>query len=98
YHVSRAFNFILNKTFGMDLLDNKSGFVMCATSVMEDLLTYRGNYAYWQSFIMVAAHAKGYSYKQVETLFENRRAGKSFLDNAQMRAVGRSCVAGGRAL
>lgn len=90
YHVSRGLNFMLNKTFGMNLRDNKSGFVMCATSVMEDLLTHRGNYAYWQSFIMVAAHAKGYSYKEVETLFENRRAGKSFLDGNTMRAIGRS--------
>jgi phenylacetate-CoA ligase len=92
YHVSRGLNFILNKTFGMDLLDNKSGFVMCAKSVMEDILTHRGEYAYWQSFIMIAAHAKGYSYKQVETLFENRRAGTSFLDGNTMRAIGRSLL------
>jgi phenylacetate-CoA ligase len=90
YHVSRAFNFMLNKTFGMNLRDNKSGFVMCAASVMEDLLTHRGQYAYWQSFIMVAAHAKGYSYKEVETLFENRRAGKSFLDGNTVKAMARS--------
>jgi phenylacetate-CoA ligase len=47
---------------------------------------------------MVAAHAKGYTYKQIETLFENRRAGKSFLDNAQMKAVARSFVDIGKAL
>lgn len=97
YNLSRGFNVLLNKTFGMDLQDNKSGFVMCAKEVMEDLLTYDGNYYYWQSFIMVAAHAKGYGYKQIETLFENRRAGKSFLDGAAYRAVTRSFVDLGKA-
>lgn len=79
YNVSRTFNWMLNAAFGMRLRDNKSGFVMASKDVMDDLLTYAGAYAYWQSFIMVAAHAKGYSYREVETLFENRRAGTSFL-------------------
>ena len=97
YNLSRGLNYMLNKTFGMELQDNKSGFVMCAKEVMEDLLTYKGNYYYWQSFIMVAAHAKGYSYKEVETLFENRRAGKSFLDGATAKAVTRSLADIGKA-
>ncbi len=97
YHISRGLNFMLNAAFGMDLQDNKSGFVMCAKEVMEDLLTYDGNYYYWQSFIMVAAHAKGYSYKEVETLFENRRAGQSFLDGNTFKAVTRSFVDLGKA-
>lgn len=92
YHVSRGFNAMLNATFGMRLKDNKSGFVMCAKEVMEDLLTYRGTYSYWQSFIMVAAHAKGYTYKEVETLFEDRRAGTSFLDGNTLAASTRSLV------
>ena len=92
YHLSRGFNFLLNKTFQMKLQDNKSGFVMCGKEVMEDLLAYEGNYAYWQSFIMVAAHAKGYSYKQIETLFENRRQGTSFLDDSAYRVSAQSLV------
>ncbi|HWE27368.1 MAG TPA: glycosyltransferase [Polyangia bacterium] len=98
YYYSRGLNAMLNTAFGMDLKDNKSGFILCAREVMEDLLSYRGRYYYWQSFIMVAAHKKGYTYKQIETLFENRRAGKSFLDNAQMKAVARSFVDIGKAL
>jgi phenylacetate-CoA ligase len=86
YHLSRGLNFLLNHSFGMRLHDNKSGFVMCAREVMQDLLSYEGSYHYWQSFIMVAAHAKGYSYKEVETLFERRRQGKSFLDKGALRA------------
>jgi phenylacetate-CoA ligase len=97
YYFSRGLNFLLNKTFAMDLHDNKSGFVMCAKEVLEDLLTYRGNYSYWQSFIMVAAEAKGYSYREVETLFENRRQGKSFLDNVPYRVSARAFVDIGKA-
>jgi phenylacetate-CoA ligase len=98
YNVSRAFNFMLNAAFGMQLRDNKSGFVMCAREVLDDLLTYRGTYAYWQSFIMVAAHAKGYSYREIETLFENRRAGTSFLTGNTARVSARSVVDLGKAL
>ena len=58
YYLSRGFNSLLNGAFGMKLQDNKSGFVCCAKEVMQDLLTYKGSYYYWQSFIMVAAHAK----------------------------------------
>lgn len=98
YYYSRGLNLILNTTFGMNLRDNKSGFVLCRREVFEDLLSFRGRYHYWQSFVMVAAHAKGYSYKQIETLFEPRRAGKSFLDNAPVKAVAKSFVDIGRAL
>jgi phenylacetate-CoA ligase len=88
YTLSRGLNHLLNATFGMDLKDNKSGFIMCGREVFQDLLTYKGSYFYWQSFIMVAAHAKGYSYKEVETLFEQRRQGVSFLETtAQIAAA-----------
>lgn len=83
YWLSRGLNTLLNTAFGMDLQDNKSGFVCCARDVMLDLLTYRGKYAYWQSFILVAAKAKGYTYTEVETLFENRKQGQSFLDGGR---------------
>jgi phenylacetate-CoA ligase len=92
YYYSRGLNVLLNAAFSMNLQDNKSGFVMTSREIFEDLLGYRGKYAYWQSFIMVAAHHKGYTYKQVETLFEPRRAGTSFLDNAPVKAVAKSFV------
>ncbi len=87
FYVSRAFNKILNATFGMNLQDNKSGFICCAREVFADLLTYDGSYAHWQSFIMIAAHAKGYEYREVETLFETRKAGTSFLDGTRTLEV-----------
>jgi phenylacetate-CoA ligase len=92
YYLSRGLNVLLNKTFGMSLHDNKSGFVMCAKEVFEDILTYRGHYRYWQSFIMVAAHVKGYSYKEIETLFEARRQGKSFLEDIPYQASASALV------
>jgi phenylacetate-CoA ligase len=92
YYLSRGLNVLLNGTFGMNLHDNKSGFVLCAKEVFEDLVTFEGNYYYWQSFVMVAAHAKGYSYKEIETLFENRRQGKSFLADVPVKATARSLV------
>ncbi|MRG97296.1 glycosyltransferase [Polyangium spumosum] len=97
YHLSRGLNHLLNGVFGMNLSDNKSGFVMCAREVMLDLLTYRGTYFYWQSFIMVAAHAKGYSYKEIETIFEQRRQGTSFLEKTAVRASVLSLVDIGKA-
>lgn len=93
YTLSRGLNALLNGVFDMSLQDNKSGFVMCGREVFEDLLTYSGTYFYWQSFIMVAAHAKGYSYKQIETLFEERRQGTSFLAGTNaLKASARSLV------
>ncbi|HYQ28188.1 MAG TPA: glycosyltransferase [Polyangiaceae bacterium] len=86
YWLSRGLNSLLNTAFDMSLEDNKSGFVCCAREVMLDLLTYRGKYAYWQSFILVAAKAKGYTYTEVETLFENRKQGQSFLDGKALSA------------
>ncbi|MCU0240881.1 MAG: glycosyltransferase, partial [Vicinamibacteria bacterium] len=90
FHLSRGLNTLLNLAFGMRLYDNKSGFLMCAREVLDDLLTYQGRYRYWQSFIMVAAHAKGYSYKEIETLFESRKQGRSFLEGKALRVAFRA--------
>ncbi len=98
YTISRGFNTLLNGAFGMSLQDNKSGFVCCAREVMLDLLSYKGHYRYWQSFIMVAAHAKGYSYREVETLFEERRQGVSFLEKGAYRASIASIIDLGKAV
>jgi phenylacetate-CoA ligase len=87
YYYSRGLNVLLNAIFGMRLPDNKSGFLICAREVFQDLLAFEGAYRYWQSFLMVAAHAKGYSYKSIEVLFEKRRQGASFLDRAAPRVA-----------
>lgn len=92
YYYSRGFNHLLNGVFSMKLRDNKSGFVMASREVLADVLSHRGRYHYWQSFIMVAAHAKGYSYREVETIFEERRQGVSFLEKRALAASARSLV------
>jgi phenylacetate-coenzyme A ligase PaaK-like adenylate-forming protein len=87
YYWSRGLNWILNHLFGLRLHDCKSGFILCPREVLTHLLSYRRRYQFWQSFIMVAAHAKGYSYTEIETLFEERRAGESFLDDFPVRVI-----------
>ena len=76
--ISRALNVILNALFAMDLPDNKSGFLLCRREVLSDLLSHRGRYRYFQILVMVAAKARGHTYRLVETPFDPRRAGRSF--------------------
>ena len=72
-------NFLLNLCFGMRLKDNKSGFIICRRDVLADLLRNRFHYYYFQSLIMVAAKSKGYTLREIETLFESRLIGRSFI-------------------
>lgn len=81
YWSSRGLNFILNLFFGMNSRDNKSGFIICRKEVLSNILTYKYIYRYYQTFITVAAKYKGYYIREVETLFQDRRLGKSFITN-----------------
>lgn len=77
--LSRVLNVMLNLAFRTWAADSKSGFILGPRRVLQDLLTYRGRYHHFQTFVTVAAKAKGYSVLEVETLFESRHAGTSFL-------------------
>jgi phenylacetate-CoA ligase len=77
--LSRGLNGLLNLCFSMRSRDNKSGFVVCRRVVLEEILSQRFHYRYFQTFITVSAHAKGYTIREVETLFESRRQGRSFM-------------------
>lgn len=90
YRLSRGLNSLLNALFGMDLKDNKSGFLITRKSVFESILRHRLKYAYFQSFIMVSAKAKGYSYAEIETVFEERLLGESFIQPFPVKVVVRS--------
>jgi len=79
YHLSKGLNFMLNTLFGMRLRDNKSGFVIARRETLADILHRRFTYAYFQTFIAVSAHAKGYSIREIETVFETRLVGQSFI-------------------
>jgi phenylacetate-CoA ligase len=76
---SRALNRLLNVAFGMDLRDNKSGFLLCRRDLLQESLGDAEGYRYFQSFVGVALSARGHRFAQVDTLFEPRRAGSSFL-------------------
>ena len=76
---SRGLNFVLNATFGTQLRDNKSGFILCRRDVLVGILEHRYRYRYFQSFIGVAAHATGYTTLEVDTQFDQRLTGSSFL-------------------
>ena len=84
---SKVLNVLLNLLFGMRSKDNKSGFVLGPRRVMEDVLTHRRQYRHFQTFVTVSAKAKGYSILEVETLFQSRDAGISFLAGKGMRVA-----------
>ena len=76
---SRALNALLNATFRMRSRDNKSGFILCRRDVLERVLSHRYRYRYFQSFIGVAAASLGYTTAEVDTDFDPRHGGRSFL-------------------
>lgn len=92
YFVSRGLHHALDRLFAMRSKDNKSGFFLCRREVFANLLDYRQSYHYWQILVGVAAHAKGYSLCHVETLFEPRRRGRSFLSNLPVVAMMRASM------
>ena len=81
YYFSTGLIVLINLLFATRLKDPKSGFVIARKDTMQDILRHRLRYQYFQTFIAVSALAKGYSVKEIETLFENRLAGKSFMSN-----------------
>ncbi len=87
YILSKGLNVLLNTLFGMSLRDNKSGFVIGARQTLEDILNCRLRYRYFQSFVTVAAHAKGYTVREVETVFESRLLGKSFIPRLPVKII-----------
>ena len=89
YHLSRGLNTLLNTMFGMRLRDNKSGFVIARRETLADILHRRFKYAYFQTFIAVSAHAKGYSIREIETVFETRLVGQSFIPSFPLRLIAR---------
>jgi phenylacetate-CoA ligase len=84
---SRGLNALLNFVFGMHLSDNKSGFVIARKETLRHVLAHRFRYRHPQTFITVSANAKGYRIRQIETLFESRRSGLSYLAGASFWKV-----------
>lgn len=85
--LSKGLNLLLNLLFGMSLRDNKSGFVIGLRETLTEVLHRRFRYRYFQTFITVSAHAKGLTVREVETLFESRLLGRSFIPRVPVRIV-----------
>ncbi len=78
---SRTLNFLLNQLFSQKSRDSKSGFIIGYKYAFNDVLNYKRSYRYFQTFLGVAARNKGYKVLEIETLFQSREIGKSFIAN-----------------
>ena len=79
YTMSRVLHWMLRVLFGMRLHDIKSGFLVCDREIFAHILRRRFNYYYFQTFIAISAHHKGYRVEDIESLFEERKLGESFI-------------------
>jgi phenylacetate-CoA ligase len=84
---SRGLNFILNVVFRQNAKDSKSGFLIARRHVLEIILRDRLRFSNFQTFIGVAARSKGFRVVEVETLFQSREIGKSFLTTKRISSI-----------
>jgi phenylacetate-CoA ligase len=98
YYMSRGLDYLLKFLFDMQQHDVKSGFIIYKREVLEEILAHAPGYFYFQTFVTVAAKAKGFSLRQVETLFDERRAGSSFISRLPLLVTLRTLVDIPRAL
>lgn len=85
--LSKTLNFLLNTLFGMKAKDNKSGFILCDREVLAHILDLKKKYYYPQTFLRVSAEHKGYVVHEIETLFQSRKLGESFITKNPIRPV-----------
>jgi phenylacetate-CoA ligase len=76
---SRSLNALLNFTFRQKSQDSKSGFLLGNKTALMNTLTVSRKFNYFQTFLGVSARSKGYRVLEVETLFQSRNVGESFL-------------------
>jgi phenylacetate-CoA ligase len=86
---SRTLSAFLNVAFRTNLRDNKSGFLLCHREVLQRILSHRYHYRYFQSFVGVSAVAHGCRIVEVDTVFDLRQSGESFLPRFPVLASGR---------
>lgn len=92
YALSRGLDVLLGRLFGLRLFDIKSGFLICDREVFGHILRRRFAYHYFQTLIVVSAHHKGYRVEQIETLFEDRKLGESFISRVPVGVVAKTLV------
>lgn len=98
YYMSRGLDHILRFAFDMQQHDVKSGFIIYKREVFEEILQHTRGYFYFQTFVTVVAKAKGYSIRQIETLFDDRRAGRSFISRFPFGVMLKTVLDIGRAV
>jgi phenylacetate-CoA ligase len=81
---SKGLNWLLNFIFWQNAADSKSGFVVGYRRVLADVLDHRLKYFYFQTFIGVVARCKKYKVLEVETLFDSRESGRSFINRSNI--------------
>lgn len=91
YIIRKALNKLLNAVYATKLRDNKSGFLLCRREVMQAILQHRYHYRYFQHFVGVSACVQGFSIAEVETEFQARFSGQSFLGRFPVRVPLRVC-------
>jgi glycosyltransferase involved in cell wall biosynthesis len=79
YVLSLGFSFMLNKLFGTELRDIKSGFLCTRRQIFGEMLETRYPYRFPQHFITINAATRGYTIRQEPVLFWERHAGVSFI-------------------
>jgi phenylacetate-CoA ligase len=85
--MSKTLNWVLNFTFDMNSSDNKSGFLLGHRNVVRTVVNHTGQYRHYQTFVGVAAHSRRYSTLEMETPFEDRRSGISFLSGRSIGVI-----------
>ncbi|MBI4518492.1 MAG: glycosyltransferase [Deltaproteobacteria bacterium] len=99
YYMSRGLDYLLKLLFDMPQQhDVKSGFIVYKREVFEEILAHARGYWYFQTFVTVAAKAKGFSIRQLETLFDERRVGRSFMSRVPLGVTAKTLLDLGRAL
>jgi len=83
---TRGLNGLLNLLCNTRLRDHKSGFILCERQTLAEVLHHRFRYRYYQAMIGAAAAARGYSIAEVDTDFDPRLHGESFLPRFPIRA------------
>lgn len=92
YAMSRVLHYLLRLLFGLRLHDIKSGFLVCDRAIFAHMLRRRFSYAYFQTFIVISAHHKGYKIEEIESLFEERKLGESFIAAFPLTMILRNLV------
>jgi phenylacetate-CoA ligase len=92
YTMSRVLHYMLRVLFAMRLHDIKSGFLICDREIFRHILRHRFSYHYFQTFIAISAAHKGYRIEEIESLFEERKLGESFIAAFPFKMILRNLV------